>query len=153
MLFYASFFILTLFCAFGGVSCFAQITALPDLKARGRELFAAQKFEESKSIWRQVIALAKNDVEALQNLGVIEDLLGNHASAKLYLERAVQLRPNSAQDLNNLALNYLALNRVPAAPQIVRARSKDRRSKREFVVQYRRTIFQPKEIQRSHSGV
>src|SRR4030095_14337165 len=85
------------------------------IKKEGRTLFAQSKWQESKSVWGQVLKLSTRDVEALQTLGVIEDLLGNHQQANALLREAVKLQPNSSQALNNLALNYLKLNQPAEA--------------------------------------
>ena len=93
--------------------CAAQ--AVEDLRGEARRLFAARQLEASDSAWSQVLARSPQDVEALLNYGVIEDMLGRYANARRVLEQADRLRPSSPQVLNNVAVNLVHLNRKAEA--------------------------------------
>lgn len=103
---------------------------MPQLRERARTLFAARRWEESKTVWREILRRKQQrDAEAHQHIGVIEDAAGNYSAANRHLLQAVRLDPRSAQVLNNLAVNYFHLKRpLEAVRQLEKAVRLDSRS-------------------------
>jgi predicted O-linked N-acetylglucosamine transferase (SPINDLY family) len=66
----------------------------------------AGNWQEAERLYRLVLQVAPQQLEALHRLGLLTSELGRHAEAASYLEQAVRLRPDVAHFHANLGLVY-----------------------------------------------
>ena len=75
----------------------------------------AGRLQAAEQIYRQVLQVEPNQLDALHLLGVIAHQVGKHEVAVEYIGRAIGLKRNVADFHNNLGEAYLALRRIPEA--------------------------------------
>ena len=73
------------------------------------------RLQTAEQIYRQILALEPNQVDAIHLLGVIAHQSGKHEVAVEYLGRAIGLKADAAPFHNNLGEAYRALHRTPEA--------------------------------------
>ena len=70
------------------------------------------KLTEAEQLYRSVLQLEPESVEAHHNLGTVLVQLNRWEEAKTYFEKAISIRPNSAEARNNLGNVLARLNRL-----------------------------------------
>ena len=85
-----------------------------------RSMIAIQRPEVAVEHLRKLVAQAPSSVEALNALGVAQDLLGDHAAAADTYRQALAVVPASASVRNNLALSLALQERYADAVDLLR---------------------------------
>jgi protein O-GlcNAc transferase len=86
------------------------------------ERHRAGQLQEAESIYRQILAVEPNNVDALHLLGVLAHQGGQHEQSIDLIERAISLHPGIPEHHINLASAYRALRkRDDAARHLERA--------------------------------
>jgi predicted O-linked N-acetylglucosamine transferase (SPINDLY family) len=70
----------------------------------GKELIAARRFEEARSVYQQICAKQKNDADSWLTLGAINGMLRRHAEAAECCSKAVELKPRLTAAWYNLGV-------------------------------------------------
>jgi predicted O-linked N-acetylglucosamine transferase (SPINDLY family) len=70
-------------------------TAPADERARARSLISSGRTAEARDLYLRLLQRDDRDVETLTNLGIIEGMRGDLASAVAHLRRAAEIAPNS----------------------------------------------------------
>lgn len=70
----------------------------------GKELIAARRFEEARSVYQQICARSKTDAENWLTLGVINGILKRHDEAVECCSKAVEFSPRHASAWYNLGI-------------------------------------------------
>jgi protein O-GlcNAc transferase len=91
------------------------------LKALGNALVSAQQMADAREAFRRALELRPQDVELLNNLGVVSMEAGELTAAVGYYRRAIALRPQVAELHNNLGNALLQQGDLPAAAAAYRA--------------------------------
>ncbi len=80
----------------------------------------AGRLPEAEKLYRQILNVNPDHVDALHLLGLIGHKMGAHDAAIDLMERAAKQMPNRADILSNLGVAYSATNRHTEAIQILR---------------------------------
>lgn len=80
----------------------------------------ARDFNSARDYLTKCIALDDTSNEAIVSLGIVEQLEGNLAEAKILYERGIQLKPNASKARNNLAVLQLELGDTNSAIRLAR---------------------------------
>jgi tetratricopeptide (TPR) repeat protein len=91
------------------------MATIPQVLARAIEHHRAGRLQAAEQIYRQILAVAPDQPDALHLLGVIASQAGKPEVAVQYIERAIRLRGNAADFHNNLGEAYRALGKIPEA--------------------------------------
>lgn len=75
-----------------------------DLLSFALRLYEEKKFQDSKSIFQQILIKEPNNFNALNLLGLVEFELKNFKIAKRLIEKAIKLKPDSENFLLNLGV-------------------------------------------------
>jgi predicted O-linked N-acetylglucosamine transferase (SPINDLY family) len=70
----------------------------------GKELIAAKRFEEARSVYQQICEKRKNDADSWLTLGAINGMLRRHAEAAECCSKAVELNPRLTSAWYNLGV-------------------------------------------------
>jgi FkbM family methyltransferase len=73
------------------------------------------RLAEAEAVYRQILKTQRNHFEGLHLLGVIEAQRGDHAAALEHIDAALNLRPDSADVLNNRGMILQGLGRLDDA--------------------------------------
>ena len=73
------------------------------------------RFQAAEHLYRQVLAAAPNQADAIHLLGVLAHQMGKHEVAVEYIKRAIELQENACAFHNNLGEAYRALQRTAEA--------------------------------------
>ncbi|MBU3679284.1 MAG: hypothetical protein FGM32_06725 [Candidatus Kapabacteria bacterium] len=68
------------------------------------ELFRANRYNEALELGSSMASAAANNTQYLLLMGVINGQLGNHAQARQYFQRTLELEPNNEQARRNLEI-------------------------------------------------
>jgi protein O-GlcNAc transferase len=70
----------------------------------GKELIAARRFDEARSVYQQICARRKNDADSWYTLGAINGMLRRHDEAAECCSKAVELNPRHTAAWYNLGI-------------------------------------------------
>ncbi len=105
-----------------GQLIYYSMATIPQVLARAIEHHRAGRLQAAEQIYRQILAVAPDQPDALHLLGVIASQAGKPEVAVQYIERAIRLRGNAADFHNNLGEAYRALGKIPEAEACYRRR-------------------------------
>jgi Flp pilus assembly protein TadD len=88
--------------------------------AYGTALADVGRFDEANAVLTQAHTEDRPNWRVLSTLGSVADQMGNHAKARQYYHRALQLAPGQAVILNNLGLSYLLTKELKLAEETLR---------------------------------
>lgn len=91
------------------------MAAVPELLSLAVQHHLAGQLPAAEQLYRQILALEPQHVDALHLLGVIAHQQGAHEVAIEYIEQAIRLLGTSAHYHSNLGEAYRALQRLPEA--------------------------------------
>jgi len=80
----------------------------------------AGRLAEAETIYRQVLAVQPQNVDAIHYLGVIAHQVDRHDTAIEMIQRAIALYPHDASMYSNLSAVYRRMGRLPEAVQALR---------------------------------
>ncbi|MHB8743218.1 MAG: O-linked N-acetylglucosamine transferase, SPINDLY family protein [Sulfuricaulis sp.] len=73
---------------------------------RGKELIAAKRFEEARSVYEKICARLRTDADSWYTLGAINGMLGRHGDAVRCCAKAVELDPRHVSAWYNLGIAH-----------------------------------------------
>ena len=82
---------------------------------KGEALFNSGKIQEAEECFQELVKIAPENAEVLNNLGVINHIRGDLHKSEDYLLRALAIKEDYLDALNNLGDLYLTANRVNEA--------------------------------------
>lgn len=84
------------------------------------QLHHAGRLRKAEAIYRQVLEIEPNNVDALHLLGLVARQFGKYETAIDLIGRAVKINPKAAMFQNNLGETYLSLGRLVEAETLCR---------------------------------
>lgn len=81
-------------------------THVPSKLMLGKVLTELQRYTEAEAIFDNVLVQNPQSINALNGLGVLNDMLGYHKEAQEYFLKALNLDKRSAKNANNLGYSY-----------------------------------------------
>jgi predicted O-linked N-acetylglucosamine transferase (SPINDLY family) len=91
------------------------MATIPEALAIAIQHHQAGRLQAAEQIYRQILAVEPNHVDALHLLGLLAHHVGRHDVAVEHIGRAIALKGNVAAFHNNLGEAYRALQRIPQA--------------------------------------
>ena len=91
------------------------MATIPEALAIAVQHHQGGRLQTAEQIYRQILAVEPNQVDAIHLLGVIAHQAGKHEVAVEYIGRAIGLKADAAPFHNNLGEAYRALRRTSAA--------------------------------------
>lgn len=92
-----------------------QLHPVPQALAHATQLHQAGRLVKAEAIYRQILQVQPDHVNALHLSGLIHHQAGKHNLAHTLISRAISLNPRTAQFHNNLGEVCRALNRLDEA--------------------------------------
>lgn len=88
--------------------------------AYGKALVDVGQFDTATQVLMQAHSEDRPNWQVLSTMGSIADQQGNHARAREFYHRALQISPNEASTLNNLGLSYMLTKELALAEETLR---------------------------------
>ncbi len=87
---------------------------------RARALETEGRLEEAVQVYRELLSRDPSHLKARNNLGVLQDRMGNHEAALEHFRTALEIEPENPELLGNLGAALGALARFDEAEKVLR---------------------------------